>query len=100
MSLPRRSFLLLAAPILAIQAPLPAMAAPDEAGFRALNRAAVEQVLLPAYRRFAEATANLAARLDTLARTPAEQAALKILLSTRLPPALDIPLGFNALDGD
>lgn len=76
MSLSRRSLLLLAAPILAIQAPLPAMAAPDEAGFRALNRAAVEQVLLPAYRRFAEATANLAARLDTLARTPAEEAAL------------------------
>ncbi|WP_159997910.1 imelysin family protein [Roseomonas sp. 18066] len=73
MSLSRRSALTLTALLLA---PLPAAAAPDEAACRALNRAAVEQVLLPAYRRFAAATANLAARLDTLARTPAEDASL------------------------
>lgn len=70
------SFGILAVP-LRLLAPGTARAAPDEAAFRALNRAAVEQVLLPAYRRFAEATANLAARLDALARTPQEQPALE-----------------------
>lgn len=73
MPLPRRTALALGLLLF----PAAARAAPDEAAFRALNRAAVEQVLLPAYRRFAAATANLAARLDVLARTPREPPALE-----------------------
>lgn len=74
MPLARRA--LLSFGILAV-APATARAVPEEAAFRAINRAAVEQVLLPAYRRFAEATANLAARLDALARAPQEAPALE-----------------------
>ncbi|MFC3126326.1 imelysin family protein [Pseudoroseomonas globiformis] len=47
-------------------------AAPDDAALRALNRAVVEQGVLPGYRRFTSATANLTARLDALARDPTE----------------------------
>ncbi|MDJ0389352.1 imelysin family protein [Roseomonas sp. E05] len=64
----------LALPAALLLGPRSAGAAPDEEGYRTLNRAVVEQVLLPAYRRFAEATANFAAQLDTLARNPAEAA--------------------------
>lgn len=69
---PRRA--LLALPVLLLARP--ARAVPDEAGFRALNLAAVDQVLLPAYRRFAQASANLTARLDALAARPADATAL------------------------
>ncbi|WP_160936606.1 imelysin family protein [Teichococcus coralli] len=67
----------LALPAALLIGPRGAAAAPDEEGYRALNRAVVEQVLLPGYRRFAEATANFAAQLDTLARSPAEAAPLQ-----------------------
>lgn len=70
----RRAVLILPAALLA---PSAARAVPDEGAFRSLNRAVVEQVLLPGYRRFAEATANLTARLDKLARMPGEEAALQ-----------------------
>jgi predicted lipoprotein len=72
---PRRSALLLPGAFLVL-APQGARAAPDEQGFRALNKAAVEQVLLPAFQRFAEASANLTAALDALTRAPGDAAAL------------------------
>jgi len=75
MRLVRRAVLALPAALLL--RPRGAGAAPDEAIYRAINRAAVEQVLLPGYRRFAEATANLAAQLDALGRSPAEAAPLQ-----------------------
>jgi len=67
----------LAMPAALLLGPRGAGAVPDEDGYRALNRAVVEQVLLPAYRRFAEATANFAAQLDTLARAPSEATPLQ-----------------------
>ncbi|MGY4801504.1 imelysin family protein [Teichococcus aerofrigidensis] len=74
MRLTRRHLLPFAAVLLVPATP---HAAPDEAAYRGLNRGVVEQVLLPSYRAFLEAAANLAARLDTLARTPGEAAALE-----------------------
>lgn len=67
----------LALPAALLLRPRDAGAAPEEAAYRAINRAVVEQVLLPGYRRFAEATANLAAQLDTLGRNPSEAAPMQ-----------------------
>jgi predicted lipoprotein len=53
-----------------------ARAAPDDTALRGLNRALVEQVLLPGYRRFTAVTANVTARLDALSRAPGDAAAL------------------------
>ncbi|KAA2214772.1 imelysin family protein [Teichococcus oryzae] len=69
----RRAILLLPPALLAA----PAHAAPDDAILRALNRALVEQVVLPGYRRFTSVTANLTARLDALSRAPGEAQALE-----------------------
>ncbi|MBO1074759.1 imelysin family protein [Roseomonas marmotae] len=69
----RRLLLAASASLLA----MPAMAAPDEAGYRALNRAVVEGAVLPGYRAFAAAATAFAATLAALAKAPADPAALQ-----------------------
>jgi predicted lipoprotein len=66
--------LLLAAPL--ALAATQARAAPDEAGFRALNRAVVEGAVLPGYRAFASAAGGFAGALAALAKSPGEPAPL------------------------
>ncbi|MDB5370223.1 MAG: Imelysin [Roseomonas sp.] len=70
----RRSLLFAAPALLVAHA---ALAVPDEAGFRALNKAVVEGVVLPGYRLFAGTTAAFAGTLAALAKAPAEPAPLE-----------------------
>jgi predicted lipoprotein len=67
---------LLAAPVLLLAARR-ALATPDDAVLRALNRGVVEASVLPGYRAFATTATGFAAGLATLGKAPADAAALQ-----------------------